>query len=107
MARMLVVLMLCTLGRVACADAQHTSKSIGALMGPDDTRDCTFFTLQGVSQADPNVASEWFAIPRIHQGFKEITALLLAAKVSGIPINVTTNGQTVCGHAGIRSVVMP
>ena len=107
MARILVAFMLCIVGHLACADVQHTSKSIGALMAPDDTRDCMFFMLEGVTQADPNVVSAWFAIPRTHPGFKEITGLLLAAKVSGIPINVTTNGQTVCGHAGVRLVVMP
>jgi hypothetical protein len=61
---------------------------------PPDSKDCVAFQLTGVNEADPAVPGiAWFAVPRSAFGFKEIYALLLTAKASGIPITVETTGQ--------------
>lgn len=73
-------------------------------MLPPDSRPCLFFTLTGVSVADPSLpSSPWFAIRQSQNGYKETFALLLAAKHTGLPVTVSTTGGVVteCGHAGI------
>lgn len=54
MRRLFIAGMTCTENRVARTHRQHTAKSLGTLLAPDDTRDCSL-ALQSVSQADPNV----------------------------------------------------
>jgi hypothetical protein len=63
------------------------------------TTDCFYFTLNGITVAEPTLGnnSPWFAIPRDQIGAKDAYAMLLAAKLSGIPVNVITTGSTVCG----------
>ena len=76
---------------------------VGRLL-PPDIRDCVFFQLEGVSQADAVApGSPWFAVSRNALGFKEIYALLLTAKASEIPLTVETVGQlsTSCGSTPV------
>ena len=58
----------------------HSGVVLDALHPPSLTRDCVFFTLQRVLVSDPAVNSRWFAVERIHQGFREIYELLRTAK---------------------------
>jgi hypothetical protein len=83
--------------------------TVGQLQGLSSGANCTFFTLNGVSQADPVVPSNpWFAIDRSQIGATDAYALLLAAKVSGSAVRVTTTGGTVCGgYPGVNQVIMP
>lgn len=73
----------------------------------DGTRPCTFFRLEGVTQADPAQPDEWFAISRSHPAYAENVAVLLTAKVSKLLINVSTNGTNQCGFAGVDNVTLP
>jgi hypothetical protein len=72
---------------------------------PPDHRPCIFFSIAGVPQADPvRPGSRWVAVRQSQNGFKELYALLLAAKHAGAPVTVTTNGTQVpeCdGHVGL------
>jgi hypothetical protein len=81
---------------LALAQPSHARTWNGYQVGrilPPDSKDCVAFQLTGVNEADP-VAPDtpWFAVPRSALGFKEIYALLLTAKASGIPITVETTG---------------
>jgi hypothetical protein len=56
--------------------------------------------LTGVAQADPVVPnSGWFAINASAAGAQAAFATLLAAKISGTAVHVTTDGTTSCGFA--------
>ena len=79
---------------------------VGSVL-PPDSRDFIFFRLVGVSQADPAVpnAGPWFAVPRTAVGFKEIYALLLAAKAAGWTLTVQTTGQEAPGQCAPYALV--
>src|SRR5687767_8704333 len=50
--------------------AVHANREVAAFHAPD-TRDCSFFQLVGVSEADPAVpGNPWFAVPKSHMGYK-------------------------------------
>jgi hypothetical protein len=88
-----------TIATPANGSVHQVSKHVGVIM-PPDSRDCIFFQLVGVSEADPIVpGSPWIAVPRGDNGFTEIYALLLWAKSTGTPITVETNSQaqSTCG----------
>lgn len=96
---MVVLMAGCFAGSAALASI-HISMPVAILFPGDTTRDCVFFTLSGVTQADPaSPSSPWFAIPRSHPNFKEQYALLLAARLSGTPVDVETTG-TLLGGCG-------
>jgi hypothetical protein len=93
-------------GSGSAAGAYHYGKQVDGLLPPDD-RDCLFFYLVGVTEADPAVpGNAWFAVPRAAYGFKEIYALLLAARLAGSPVSVVTNGQLVCGYPQVITVLL-
>lgn len=85
--------------------AVHANKNVSILQSPD-TRECVFFKLSGVAEADaatPGVA--WFAIHKSHAGYKDVVAMLILARTADIPLaQVTTTGTVVCGHAAVLSV---
>jgi hypothetical protein len=71
--------------------------------------DCIYFTLHGVSVADPALPSTgaWFAMPRTQNGSRDAYAMLLTAKVSGLPVRVSTTGAIACGYPQVASIYMP
>src|SRR5689334_10571203 len=78
-----------------------------SILFPPDTRECTFFQLSGVTEADPVVpGNPWFAVPKTHLGYKEIFVVLLTARSNGRTITVQTDGTTACGHAAVLFVTM-
>lgn len=84
----------------------HTGRSLAVIHSPDD-RPCVFFRLTGVTEADPVAPGiEWFALPKTHQGYKEILTLLLTARATGQPLgHVTTTGTLTCGtHVAVLSM---
>jgi hypothetical protein len=91
--------------------AQHSWKEVSQIQAPPPQAACIYFQLVGVGQADQNVAGPWFAVSSSHAGYKEIYILLLAAKLSGTELHVTTTGQAVggaCGnYAAVESVWIP
>jgi hypothetical protein len=85
--------------------ASHINKTVEVFHGPD-TRECAFFRLIGVSEADPATPGvPWFAVPKTHPGYREIVAILLQARATGAPLqHVATTGAVVCGHAEVSSL---
>jgi len=84
-----------------------SNKSVGQLGSSDATRDCILFTLDGVAEANPvKPGDPWFSIPRAQFGSKDAYAMLLAGKLSGQPVTVTTNGELSCGYALVTWVKM-
>ena len=83
----------------------HTDKTVEVVHSPD-TRECVFFRLTGVTQADPVTPGvSWFAVPKTHAGYKEIVAILLQARATGAPLqHVATTGAVACGHAEVSSL---
>lgn len=82
---------------------------IASLFPGDLGRDCIFFTLNGVADAQSASApgAPWFALAKTHPNFKEQYALILAAKMTGATIGVVTtgNGVSACsGHAEVNYV---
>jgi hypothetical protein len=80
---------------------QVQSTSLGA--------DCVYFTLSGISVADPSLGnnSSWFAIPRSQYGAKDAYAMLLTARATGVQVRVTTTGTTICGgYAQISQLIL-
>ena len=79
------------------------------LIRPGGDRPCTLFQLVGVAQADPVLpGSPWFSIPPTTQGYKEMVATLLSAKLGARNIDVITTGAVpdACGHPGVSVILM-
>lgn len=97
-------MMLCMPGLASAAT--HNAKQVATVHSPD-ARECVFFLLTGVAEADPVVpGSSWFAVSKTHAGFKEIVSILLMARVTKEPVSVVTSGAAACGHAAVHAVVM-
>ena len=87
--------------------AQYYGKTVGKLQGFYDDADCFYFQLNGVSEADPvKPGDAWFAVSRTQYGAKDAYAMLLAAKISGKTVNVSTRGTLTCNYAGIAEITM-
>jgi len=89
--------------------AQLYTATIAQLQAPSFNQDCIWFTLTGITQADPSVPnSPWFALARTQTGFTEIYAMLLATKMSGATIAILTTGASAGGvcsaYAGVAQV---
>jgi hypothetical protein len=83
-----------------CRAEVHSNKHLRQVFPGDLTHPCIFFTLEAVTQADPVLpGSPWFVLSPTHPRFQETYALILAAWVSGEPVNVGTTGAGVgtCG----------
>jgi len=83
---------------------EHVSKDVKTVLSPD-SRPCSFFLLNGVTEADSVVPNNgWFAVPISHSGHDVIISILLTAFTTGKPVNVSTTGAAQCGHAEVSSV---
>jgi hypothetical protein len=99
-------ILFCVFPLQAWSGVYHNNKSVSVVYSPDE-RECIFFTLDGVTQADASVMqnNEWFAVPKTHAGYKEIAAMLLMARATGTPLqHVLTTGGTACGLVEVRSL---
>lgn len=68
---------------------------------------CFYFTLQGITEADPVVpGGQWFAIHKSQAHAQDQYAMLLAAKLSDAPVRITTSGTVACGYAAVRYVIL-
>ena len=83
-------------------------RTVGQLQSTYDGADCIYFTLEGVTEADPvKPGDHWFAIPRTQYGAKDAYAMLLAAKLTGKTVFVSTRGAlSSCGYAAVTQVLM-
>lgn len=83
------------------------NKNVGTIQSTYSVTDCFYFTLDGVTEADPVLpGSAWFAVSRSQLGSKDAYAMLLSAKLAGQPLRVHTNGTLSCGHATASEVYM-
>lgn len=88
--------------------ASWSGKSVGHLQASAAEADCFFFTLEGVTEADAvRPGSPWFAVSRSQYGARDAYAMLLVAKLTGQPINISTNGTLSCGFATANAVWAP
>lgn len=86
---------------VATAQQTYANQSIGLVQTPTATANCAYFQLIGVAQADPSVPGDaWFAIPTTQNGYNEIFAILIAAKLAGATVTVGTTGAVAGGSCG-------
>lgn len=84
----------------------HYAKQVSTIQSPD-TRPCLFFQLAGETVADPIVpGNPWFAVSRDHPAYKEITNMLLVAKITSQTVSVYTTGQIKCGLAEVIIVAL-
>lgn len=93
------------LSPAAATAAVHINKEVAVVHSPD-TRECVFFQLSGVTEADPSTPGvPWFAVPKTHVGYKEVFATLMLARATGRPLNhVATSGAVACGHAAVLNL---
>jgi hypothetical protein len=95
-----------------CIASNTVTAAVGELQSLEGSTDCIYFTLNGVSVADPalGTGSPWFAMARTTTDAARVRdgyAMLLSAKVAGIPVRVSTTGATVCGYAQVLRISMP
>lgn len=84
-----------------------SNKNVGRLSSTYDSADCIYFTLEGVTEADPiKPGDPMFAIPRTQYGAKDGYAMLLSAKLTGQPVFVVTRGTLACGYASVAQILM-
>lgn len=93
---------------LACnAMLDWSGKQVATVISTYDSADCIYFTLEGVTEADPvKPGDPTFAIPRSQYGSKDAYAMLLAAKLSGQPVRVLTRGTLACNYAAVAQVMM-
>ena len=72
-----------------------------------DSRPCIFFWLNGVSQSDATVNGAWFAIPRSAPNADFLISALLSAKLTGKPVNISTDGTMSCGWTTATQLTLP
>jgi len=93
------------IGAVATAPAAQAAtylgKAVTILQSPTPTQNCLYFQLSGVAQADPVAPNNpWFAVPSTQNGYSQIYATLLAARVAGTTVGVVTSGNFAGGTCG-------
>ena len=102
----IVVVAVACLPFVATA-VSWTNKTVGRIQATYNLANCIYFTLDGVTEADPVMPGvPWFAIPRTQYGAQDGYAALLAAKMAGTEVQVNTNGTTACGYALATEVIL-
>jgi hypothetical protein len=91
----------------AAAPPIYSNKQVDLIQPDHPSSNCFYFTLQGVDVADPAIGTTaWFAVDRTtHKGASELYATLLAAKASGLLVDVWTLGIPVCGYAGVSFAI--
>ncbi len=68
-------------------------------------KECTYFSLVGVNEADPVVENEgWFALEISNPAHDVSISILLAAYASGKEVRVSSDGTIKCGFAGVKYI---
>jgi len=103
--RVVLALLAAYLAPAIAWSAVHLNKTVAVVHSPD-SRECIFFQLDGVAEADPiTPANPWFAVPKTHNGYKEIVAALLMLRATGAPLQqVTTGGALACGYPAVSNL---
>ena len=83
------------------------SYQVGRIQMPDAYRNCIFFQLVGVAEADPSVpGNPWIAVPATENGYSQIVAFLLWARATQTPIGVVTSGVPSTGGCSSASAIV-
>jgi len=95
-------LVLSTIGAIAlllvatgpASASNWPGRLVGRVFAPDDRRLRVLYIGRhaGAERRSFGRITPWIAIPRSQNGFKEIYAMLLWAKSTGTPVDVTTTG---------------
>ncbi|ABD79712.1 hypothetical protein [Saccharophagus degradans] len=103
--RLIVFLWVAIIAVPVFSETTHSDKKV-KIIHSGDTRDCFFFQLENVSQADPvSPNNEWFAVPFSKMSSDAVLSILMASKASGGSVKVNTTGSTVCGaYAEVKNV---
>jgi hypothetical protein len=88
----------------AVAQTQRNNQSVGAVY--IDARPCTFFQLQGVSEADTATPGPWFSVPATNPNYQIIVSALFTAKATQARVSVHTDGTLSCGHSTANVVAL-
>lgn len=91
----------------AASPPSYSNKQVDLIQPDHPSSNCFYFILQGVGVADPAInSSPWFAVDRTtHKGAAELYATLLAAKASGLAVDVWTSGAITCGYASVSFAI--
>lgn len=97
------------LGVASAHAATFNNQTVGNILVDTNSRPCMFFTSPGVPVVDASIApgDPWFAVSKDGIMYPTISAMLLSAKMSGRPINVSTDGTLTCGHPTAIQVTIP
>jgi len=100
-----IVLFFFLMSSLSYAGEVHTNKKV-KIIHSGDHRNCFFFQLDGVSEADPvKPNNPWFAVPFSKVSANNVMSILMAAKASETPIKVSTTGAASCdGLAEVNNV---
>ncbi|MCG8434650.1 MAG: hypothetical protein MJA83_11525 [Gammaproteobacteria bacterium] len=78
--------------------ATHSLKTIRDIYSPTASRPCLLFRLVGVTQADPIVQSQYFAVSNTNVDYNSLFALLMMSYGGNKTVTVYTTGQSVCNN---------
>jgi hypothetical protein len=86
---------------VASASGPYVGATITLIQTPTPTANCFYFMLAGVGEADPVApGNAWFAVSSTQNGFTQLYAMVIAAKLAGNPVTVVTTGALAGGTCG-------
>jgi hypothetical protein len=99
------------LASTAAPAAVYSQKTVILLQAAPSNAPCIYFQLAGVATADSSVSSSpYFAMHKDHPGYAQAYAMLLAAKMTDMPVHVSTTGtiaNAVCGnYAGVNEILL-
>jgi hypothetical protein len=105
MTKVMVALALCS--AMGAASSAEYNGLVSDIQPNHSTANCFFFRLEGVT-ITPASPGNWFAVSYTSNGAKETFASVLAAKLSGVPVKVTTlsTTPTVCNYAEATYVAL-
>lgn len=84
--------------------AEHYGKKVNNVQ-VNASNGCIYFTLDGVTEADPVAPGEpWITVASENESKQEVLSLLMMAQASKSDVKVMTSGQIVCGYAGVHYI---
>jgi len=97
------MLVLSTISSFALGVSHYGKKVANVQVSPSSG--CVYFTLKGVSEADPvTPGNQWFTLAADAPGLDHVMSLLLMSYATGETLKVSTTGTKVCGYAGAGTI---
>lgn len=83
---------------------EHYNKKVNNVQ-VNASNGCIYFTLDGVSEADPVVADQpWITVAAENESKQAVLGLLMMAQASNSDVKVVTTGSKACGYAAVHYV---